>query len=166
MPSCTPSSPSAASLTTPALLQTSSRRFQHRRQFMQTTIRDEGNHHWSRSASRWSQVCCSLLPVKIRGSRNRELHLQGGSWRKMTHEPSKRETFCLNRYWNRTRCWRGMMKQCGTMCHYVSPPEFLSDEAERTVIVLGWPGSNSLEASVYKSGNSKSPIDAQPVGHS
>ena len=50
--------------------------------------------------------------------------------------------------------------------YYVSPPEFLSDEAERTVIVLGWPGSNSLEASVYKSGNSKSPIDAQPVGHS
>jgi len=33
--------------------------------------------------------------------------------------------------------------------HYVSPPSFLSDQGERTAIVMGWPGSTSLDASVF-----------------
>jgi len=33
--------------------------------------------------------------------------------------------------------------------HYVSPPSFLSNEGERTAIVMGWPGNTSLDATVF-----------------
>ena len=39
--------------------------------------------------------------------------------------------------------------------HYVSPPSFLSNEGERTAIVMGWPGNTSLDASVFSTPESQ-----------